>query len=126
MAGKNYWLKRATPRMKYTHMNHTMQERAVLKEQLDREADRVRLAREVNEIETEADLTRRCILLEGEKAFYKWWDDDTQVPPFGLRKDRIKLIEKRILELSKHEGSVPNEQERGTKSQEKDQEKQAT
>lgn len=107
---KNYWLKRATPRMKWVNMNHVMQEQALLKEQQNREADSVRLAREAHEIETENDLIRICTHLEGEKSFNQWWDDDEQVPAHGYRRERIAMLEKRIAELNTHKGSVPNEQ----------------
>ena len=93
-------------------------QRNQLYEQLDKE----KLERDVEEIHAENDAIRRCIALEGEQSFYKWWDDDEQVPPYGARKERIEMIEKRIKFLSSpmlfdHEGSVPNEKADGEKSQ---------
>lgn len=60
---------------------------------------RAAIAREAAEIEAENDGMRRCMVLEGEKSFYKWWDDDENVPPLGSRRERIELLEKRIKEL---------------------------
>ena len=73
-------------------------------------------ARIAQELADENDAIRRCVELEGEQSFYKWWCDDAQVPPFGSRKDRIEMIEQRILSLSKHEESVPNEEGNGAES----------
>ncbi len=73
------------------------------------------------ELEAENDATRRCIALEGEQSFYRWFNDDTQVPPFGDRKERTEMIEKRIAFLStpmdKHEVSVADEANNGEESQ---------
>lgn len=109
---KVYWLKRATPRMKYVHMNHVMQEKEQLAEQQAAEAKR---KREREEIQAEVDAMQRCIEIEGQASFHRWWNSE-EVPDFGPRRERIELIEKRILNL-KHEGSVANENEDGEKSQ---------
>lgn len=72
------------------------------------EEDRTRV---VQEIQAENDAIRRCVALEGEAPFYKWLNDDEQVQPTATRKERIELIEKRIMALGKHEESVHVNQE---------------
>lgn len=79
-----------------------------------RKLDADRLHREAAEIIEENDLIRMAIALEGETSFYKWWDDDTQVPSYGKRRERIKLLKERV---AVHEGSVPKEASDGKKSQ---------
>jgi len=69
--------------------------------------EKERQAREAEMITTENDLIRQCIGLEGEFSFYRWWNDDEQVPAYGPRKERIGLLEKRI---ENHQLSVAEEQ----------------
>jgi hypothetical protein len=61
----------------------------------------------IKELADENDATRRCVALEGEASFYQWYNDDSQVQPFGDRKERTEMIEARI---RNHKGSVQNEE----------------
>lgn len=82
-------------------------------------ADRENLAQLVKEFEDENDATRKCIELEGEVAFYKWFNDDAKVPAYGPRRERIQMIEARIEQLqlmADHEASVANEETSGEES----------
>lgn len=81
-----------------------------------RATDAARLKREAEEIAEENDLMRMAIVMEGEKKFFAWWDDDTQVPSYGKRSERIALLKKR---LNLHDESVAKEAGDGNKSQEK-------
>mgnify|MGYP001576473300 CR=1 FL=1 len=54
---------------------------------------------EVEDVYEENDLMRQCTALEGESSFYKWWDDDVQMPPTGTRRQRIKLLKARLAVL---------------------------
>lgn len=116
MGKRVYGLKRGTGRMKMVHMNHMLQEQEQLEEAQYKEAERKRQEREVSEINDEGDAIRRCILVEGEQSFYRWWNSDA-VPTYGPRRERIEMIEKRILELNEHKGSVANEEQSGEKSE---------
>ena len=80
-----------------------------------RRADAERLRREVEEITEENDLIRLAIAAEGERSFFKWWDDDSQVPPYGRRRERIRLLKER-LDID-HDPSVVKEDDDGKKSQ---------
>jgi len=55
-----------------------------------------RLHRESEEITEENDLIRLAVAIEGERSFYKWFDDDKQVPHYGKRRERIGLLKKRL------------------------------
>lgn len=118
--------------------------RNMLYEEQQREAERKKWEREVADIHAENDAMRRCMALEGELSFYKWWDSD-EVPAFGKRRTRVEMIEKRISSLgppvaeysdvppnaiafrgneseaeeseANHEGSVADEKADGEKSQ---------
>lgn len=95
-------------------------ERRDLQDRLMADADRVSMAQMVKEIEDENDAIRRCIALEGERSFYKWWDDGEKVPAHGPRRERIRLLEERIGQLTlmaEHEKSVANEEANGEKSE---------
>lgn len=76
---------------------------AWLRSEEQKQAEAERLKREAERIEEEQDLIRKCIALEGEPSFWRWWDDDEQVPPYGKRSERIALLRER---LSRHEASV--------------------
>lgn len=65
--------------------------------------------REAEEISAEADAVRRCIYLEGEQSFYRWWNSD-DVPGYGPRLERIVMVEERI-RLIEHKASLPKENE---------------
>lgn len=68
-----------------------------LEEQTAAESVRRWQARVSAEIEEESDLMRRCMALEGEWSFWKWWN------PSGERGERIARLRAR---LGKHEASV--------------------
>lgn len=65
-------------------------------EEAQRKAEAQRVHRESEEIVEEADLMRMAIALEGERSFFKWWDDDTQVPHYASKRERIGLLKKRL------------------------------
>lgn len=69
-----------------------------LHEEALRQADAASLKRAA-EIIQENDLIRRCVALEDERSFFKWWDDDEQVQAWGLCRERIVLLEKRLKAL---------------------------
>jgi len=71
-------------------------QRRWLHEEALRKLDAERLHREAAEITEENDLIRMAIAMEGERSFFRWWDDDTQVPSYGKRRERIKLLKKRL------------------------------
>lgn len=78
-------------------------QRRWLHEEALRAQDAAKLKAEAEAIIEENDLIRFCIAAEGEKSFFKWWDDDEQVPVQGRRSERIALLKAR---LNVHEGSV--------------------
>lgn len=95
------------------------EERRDLQERLYEDADKVNMAQLVKEIEDESDATRRCVALEGEVSFYKWFNDYEKVPPYGSSRERIGMIEARIKQLklmAEHEASVANEEASQTES----------
>ena len=55
-----------------------------------------RLHIESEEITEENDLIRLAVAMEGERSFYKWFDDNEKVPHYGKRKERIKLLKERL------------------------------
>lgn len=75
------------------------EQRARLSDEYRKLRDDEVLARTVAEIANENDGIRRCVQLEGEASFYKWWDDDALVPPMGSRRVRIRMLEERIASL---------------------------
>ena len=64
-------------------------------EEAQRKAEAQRVHRESEEIIEEADLMRMAIAIEGERSFFKWWDDDEQVP-HASKRERIRLLKKRL------------------------------
>jgi len=94
-------------------------QRRWLHDEAMRAADAARLKREAEEITEENDLIRMAIVIEGETSFFRWWDDDEQVPVHGKRSERIELLKKRC---GVHDESVAKEAGDGDKGQEKAQE----
>lgn len=86
-----YGLKRATPRMKYQHMQYVMNWKSELletqaKEQVRRLEERqARLMNELSRLDPD--------------GWLAWFDDDNNVPAFGYINQRCALLEERIGEL---------------------------
>jgi len=89
-------LKRSTGRMKIHHMNMVVSFKDRLSEAQDAEAKRKR-KEELDALEWVS--IENCIALEGSDSFWKWYNDDENVPAHGLHKDRIAQIEARVTNL---------------------------
>lgn len=96
--GKVYGLKRATPRMKWVHMNYVVDWKADLKEQQAKYAMEKLLERQA-ELMTE--------LMELDMAWEAWFDNDDNVPEFGTVQSRIVILEKRIADLKTSQPLIP-------------------
>lgn len=80
--------------MKYRHMNFVLDWRDNLRAEQEKERER----RRMDEIEEEARTYAKLIELDPEGG-EAWFDDDNNVPAWGLRVERIKIMKARIQEL---------------------------
>ena len=61
-------------------------------------------------LEAERVAMKNCIALEGEESFSNWYDNDQNVPPFGLAQERTAMIEDRIARLKSYDQIAPSDQ----------------
>lgn len=88
--GRVYFLKRATPKMKYQHMRMVVDWKADLKEKQAEYA-----LKRLTDIQAEL----MCELMDLDMAWEAWFDDNANVPEYGTISERIVILEKRIASL---------------------------